>query len=264
MRVNSFALANLTRVERCLAGLALGSQTSRGLNVLTSRLYSARGKYAVQGLFPWELAWLNAELPEAPAKILVGGAGSGREVAWLLERGHAVLAFDPAPAYVAAANRGLADPNLLGFLCGGYEELLDPAHELARAVARHGPYGVVLLGWGSFSHVPEPAHRLATLQVLSRLCPAGPLLMSCWLRHEDAPSNQDRAFAMGWRLGTALAGRHGDDGPLPGDVITARAGFGHRFSVRELAELAVAAGLVMPLAPSLTQPYAHCTLRRAP
>ena len=46
-------------------------------------------------LFDWEETWFAQDLPPAPARILVGGCGWGREVRALKDRGYSVVGFDP-------------------------------------------------------------------------------------------------------------------------------------------------------------------------
>lgn len=127
-------------------------------------------------LYAWEQHAIDGFFPAAPATVLVGGAGAGREVRGLLERGYRVSAFDPAGALVDHGRAELHSDALLAFAVGGYEELISDELELRR----HAPYDAVVLGWGSFSHVGDPAIRAALPRALRALCPSGPVLIS-WI-----------------------------------------------------------------------------------
>ncbi len=261
MRASFLAANQLQRVEGVLGGLTLAALPPRKLNALTARLYAVRGRYHAEGLFGWEERWFADDLPPAPARILVGGAGSGREVKALLGLGYEVVAFDPAPSFVARARRHLRGDGMRAFTCGGYEDLITSGHALKELVDGHAPYDAILLGWGSFTHMPVPAERRELLARVASLCPAGPTLLSFWLRREGSERDRGRAFSLGWRVGGLLSGRAQDEGPDPGDQVMTRCGYGHWFTVSEIAELAAAAGLQLHRAPSLAQPYAHATLR---
>ena len=70
------------RVRAFVEGVTLGGLSPEGLTRLTSQLYALHGAddWRVDaGLNSWEGPWFEADLPEPPARILVGGAGKGRE-----------------------------------------------------------------------------------------------------------------------------------------------------------------------------------------
>jgi hypothetical protein len=66
-------------------------------------------------LFPWEEQVIDRFFPSSPARILVDGAGGGREVFALAERGYEVVAFQDGAA---------AHPGALGF-CTRYWKSCD-------------------------------------------------------------------------------------------------------------------------------------------
>jgi len=53
-------------------------------------------------LFNWEQEAFARAFPAPPARVLVGGAGGGREAFALAERGYEVVAFEPSAALAAA------------------------------------------------------------------------------------------------------------------------------------------------------------------
>jgi hypothetical protein len=201
-------------------------------------LYDASPRH--RGLAPqaWEPAWLARRLPAAPARVLVGGCGAGRELLALQAAGFAVDAFDPAPALGALARRRA------GTRVGVFRY-----EELARAVLDgDGPaaawaeerYEAVLLGWGSLSHVLERGEQARLVRALDRLCPRGPILASFW-SCDEMPHPATRAERQGQAIGRRVAALRG----LAGAAGTAQAflldaGFLHRFSRGEIEGLASA------------------------
>src|SRR5690606_9978650 len=65
------------------------------------RTYVPGGNTFARGLFGWELELLAPPFP-ARGRILIGGAGGGREAIALIERGYQVVAFDQAAELVRA------------------------------------------------------------------------------------------------------------------------------------------------------------------
>ncbi|MDW8364130.1 MAG: hypothetical protein RMK74_17205, partial [Myxococcales bacterium] len=131
-----------------------------------------------RGLFPWERAMFARWLPPPPARLLVGGAGWGRECAALCAMGYEVVAFDPAVrAAVGDPFRAQCESYL-----GGYEDLaasvLDGADGPLAAVCRSGPYAAFVFGWTSLSHLLRPGDRMRAVRAAAVLCPSGPLLAS--------------------------------------------------------------------------------------
>src|SRR5262245_29124446 len=56
------------------------------------------GSSAFRHLFPWEKNVVATYFPPPPARVLIGGAGGGREVLALAEMGYEVVAFEPSAA----------------------------------------------------------------------------------------------------------------------------------------------------------------------
>lgn len=218
-----------TAASRLVEGVALGALTDHELSDLTSDRF-ARGKPTADRLHPWEGPWLERDLPPAPARVLVGGAGRGREVRWLEARGYEVVAFDPAH-----------EPRD-GVLRLGYEDLSsdDPGPRAAAvaAIRAAAPFDAVLLGWTSFTHLPGEARRLATLKALRELGD-GPLLLSYWHRDGDR-LGVGRASRIGRRIGRLVPGARVPE--RAADRVVTQAGYAHLFSDDELDALAAAAG----------------------
>jgi SAM-dependent methyltransferase len=205
--------------------------------------------------FAWERAWWTQALPPPPARLLIGGAGAGREVRALVADGYEVFACDPLPAAVAA----------LGSLLG-------PA---AVACADHesperwpGPPRVdaVIFGWGSLTHVLDAPGRLRALAAADARTD-GPILASVWTR-EAFPVPTGRATRAGAAVGRfigrarGLAVASGPNEDVPDDLGFAPwCGFGARVTPAELEAAGRALGREVRFVPA---PYPHVTLTRPP
>jgi hypothetical protein len=222
------------------------------------RLYDRARPDGGAGLHPWEAAWLERELPPAPARVLVGGAGSGRELSALLARGYRVAGFEPAARLAAAAQRSL--PSAVPLWTVGYEHLAQRG--LGAEPARGAPYDAILFGWGSFSHVLDPELRRRALRAAAQLCPEGPLLLSFHMQSEAwQPRHRSaRTSRFPRRLGRVLGRFRGlDIPPADADVFLPHAGFVHRFTHTEVEALAAAVGRAVRWGEDLGV-YPHCVL----
>lgn len=118
-------------------------------------------------------------LPASPARVLDVGAGTGRDAAWLAERGHAVLAVEPAAALREAGRRLHPSPRI--------EWMDDALPELERVTARGGAFERVLT-LAVWQHLDETGRRTALPRLAARVGAGGMLILS--LRHE--PGAPDR------------------------------------------------------------------------
>jgi len=224
-------------------GVALGALDEDARARLTRRLYERARPTSQRELFPWERRWFAEALPPAPASILVGGAGDGRETRCLAEAGYRVLGFDPVA------------PTGGPILRGGYEDLTAGDTELARRVREAGPWDAVLLGWGSYTHVVAAQARAGLLARLRTLS-TGPVLVSYW----RAPVPAGRAKRAGYRIGRWVGRGAATD--LAADGVRPHCGYVHRFHREEIETLAARAGYRVSFGPPGV--YGHATLRPVP
>lgn len=226
---------------------------------LGARLYDASPHHKAAGLVAWEAPWLERWLPPAPARLLIGGCGIGREAAVLADRGYVVDGFDPAPGLIVRC-RALGVCREV--LVGSYEDLIEGNRGPLRSFAAKR-YDAVLFGWGSLSHVLAPEDRERAIVAADRLCPEGPLLASFWCSSQPAVA-AGRAVAIGSAVGVALARMRGlPPSPASGDVFYPYAGFGHVFTPAEIAGMAAAVGRVVRWGDG-SDVYPHATfVRRA-
>jgi len=167
--------------------------------------YNAASTEFRTGLFEWEKEAIGRFFPPPPAKILVGGAGGGREPYALVEKGFTVVAFDPAPVLVSSMQaRARRDyPERLQAYRGCYEDLpfLGGSDDASRVDLRQwAPFDAAILGWGSFTHLLTDAGRVDTLTRVGQLTD-GPILVSYH------PSNQLAPPPSGWGPIAALRRR---------------------------------------------------------
>ena len=135
-----------------------------------------------EDLFVWEAEAIAAWFPPAPARVLIGGVGGGREGFALARRGYAVTAFDPAADLV----RGLTDRARragveIDAYEGRYESLpavVVPDGRGTRVdLSRLEPFDAAIFGWTSYSHLRTDAQRVDALRVMGQLS-RGPILLS--------------------------------------------------------------------------------------
>jgi SAM-dependent methyltransferase len=220
-------------VVRSEALVALVPPEDRGALTLASYDRNAlfRSPEHERRVFPWEREAVRRFFPPAPARVLVGGAGSGREVLWLTSLGYEVAAFEPAPALARLAALR-ASEQVLSCVTAGYEDLVSGIPE----IRRHAPYAAVVLGWGSLSHVADPRARNALFERVRALAPDGPVLLS-WIPPKPSGPRREKLRAV--LRGFGLRAR------LPNDSYQAHLGFIHSFDEAELALLARGAGYVI-------------------
>ena len=131
-------------------------------------------------LFDWEAEVVARFFPAPPARILVGGAGGGREALALIEKGYSVVAFDPAEALVRALRTRSESQSRLRVYTGSYAtlpQLVDSSGEDTVNLAEEDSFDAAIVGWASFSHLRDDADRFETLLRFARLT-RGPILVS--------------------------------------------------------------------------------------
>jgi hypothetical protein len=144
----------------------------------TTRAYVGDAQRA--GLHPFEQRLVRAYFPPPPARVLVHGAGGGREALALCDLGYAVEAHEPVLPMRRAAADLLAGRAPVGALS-----------LQAWAQRPTGRFDAVVLGWGLWSYVIRQVDRLEALRSLQRVC-AGPVLMSFFRTGSPFSAREDR------------------------------------------------------------------------
>ena len=195
------------------------------------------------GLADWEAAALDRHFP-AGGRLVVTAAGAGREVMAALALGYDAVGYEPhAGMRVAGAAVLEAD---------GHPGRLEAAgRDLFPAGAP--PADGIVVGWGSFSHIPgrERRHRFLA-DARARLAPGAPLLLSFWALEgrERYLATVHAAAALVRRLRRAERAERGDLlAPL----------FVHVFDDAEIARDLAAAGF--EVVERHAEPYPHVVAR---
>lgn len=169
-------------------------------------------------LFDWEERAIAAWFPAPPARVLICGAGGGREAAVLARRGYQVTAFDPAEPLVRAF--AASEPGrLIDVYRGAYGTLPvvwktsgEPV-DLSAGVR----FDAAVLGWSSLSHLRGDQACVDALRAVAGLT-AGPMLASYFSR-DDQPGGGTK------------------------EVFSITIGYYRQFSADEVRDLAARAGL---------------------
>jgi 2-polyprenyl-3-methyl-5-hydroxy-6-metoxy-1,4-benzoquinol methylase len=143
-------------------------------NRATFSRYGHMGEYRTPerqsaGLYPFEQRMLERYFPQAPARILVHGAGGGRELLALAKVGYSVQAHEPSAALAKAA-QGLVQSR------DGVSVRGQSVQEWAKEASGH--FDGVFTGWAMWAHLVQKQERLDVLRAFRRVCPGGPVLLS--------------------------------------------------------------------------------------
>jgi hypothetical protein len=246
----------LTVASALLEGLWLGLLGDRDLARLDDDFYATRARedvdgashgyvddeYNRSGFHAWEKAVLEDTFPQG-GRLVVTGAGGGREVLALLERNYDAVGFEPNPRLVDAGNE------LLRRL--GRERRL---HLSNRAGLPDGDtrYDGAIVGWGSYMHVPRSDRRIGFLRDLRSHLDAGDPVLVSFLLREDR-----RYFALVALVANVLRRIHRRERVEVGDRLHPT--FLHLFTEDEIRrELAEAGFRVEQIR---AEPYGHAVAR---
>ena len=205
------------------------------LTYAASSSYDAGSEKFREKLFSWEEELIGRVFPKPPCRVLVGGAGGGREPFQLAAMGYDVTAFDSSVKLARSMrDRASRTGAAVEALVGRYEDT-----PIMHRVSDDGvcdlsavpPFQATLLGWSSFSHVRTTELRSDCLQRLAAVTD-GPVAASVFLR----PSSARRRSAFKRFFDTL--GRRSE-----GDAFTAHLGYYHLSSREELEAEVSAAGL---------------------
>jgi hypothetical protein len=169
-------------------------------------------------LFDWEERAIDRTFPKAPATILIGAAGGGREALALARRGYHVVAFEPNRRLVASLVQTIGADTKIEVLCGRYEDLpvLSTPEDASIDLRVKTRFDAAIFGWASFSHLSSDAARVEALRQVAALT-NGPMLVSCFPRADVSRAESAWAFSI-------HIGRYREIGPDSIRQMTAAAG----------------------------------------
>ncbi|MGH8930824.1 MAG: SAM-dependent methyltransferase [Egibacteraceae bacterium] len=165
-------------VKACFDGVWLGVLSRERLHAIDALYYHREKRYADEeynrgGLWPWEQAALDRFFVGC-TRVVVTGAGGGREVLALRKLGYDAIGFECNPQLAAIGDRLLASE--------GQPGRLSPAPRDAWP-GTAGPCDGVIVGWGSYMLIQGRAHRVEYLQGARACLPEGaPILVSFFAR----------------------------------------------------------------------------------
>lgn len=211
-------------------GLWLGLLSQAQLDVLDGQYYDAKAMYVddlynTSGLHTWERRAIDEHFPSG-GRIVVTGAGGGREVLALLDRGFDTVGFECNRRLVSYGDALLRRHGYQGRL------LWAPRHEWP---VGSGHCDAVIVGWGSYTHMPGRGTRLTFLRGARAALPAGgPILLSFWAVH--SLTTYLRTVEI---IGTMLRHLRGRPALDPGDALAGT--YVHFFTEAQIdAELSAA------------------------
>ena len=226
------------------------------------RSYAPGGELFALGLYEWERRLIaTPPFPAPPARILLGGAGGGREVVPLRNRGYEVWSFDPSPELVAGAQTAIRARPGASLVVGDYDDLVRAMRgETTRLSAIvQQQYDAIILGWGSLSYVTPEAARLALLTALKTLAPSAPVILSFIPQLDGEERGRPAALRRGLRRVLPRLGGWPVDGS--GELFVPWGGFASALSVTEIDSLATSSGYRPVILE--TEPYGHALLAPA-
>ena len=192
-----------------------------------------------RGLFPAEEYALRSR-PLAPgSRILLGAAGTGRELVELVERGFDVIAFDPCSSFAQAARS--ISPKVT-FVDAAYADVVRAVDERTGPLAflQDGPpIDAIMFGWGSLSHVLPHKERVRLLSAFRRMAPNAPIFASFLFRPETTNFTRGRARNALKNLFTALGAPNTSE---KGDHFSPYIGFFSALGREEIDQLAAESG----------------------
>jgi hypothetical protein len=240
-------------------GVWLGLLERRQLDQLDHAFYARRAREDVDGhscaytderhtrsgLHQWERAAILGSFP-AHGRVVITGAGAGREVLALLELGYDAVGYEPNPTLVDAG------ASLLEGL--GYGGRLRRSERDAFP-ADAGACDAIMVGWGAYMHVRGAALRIEHL-ARAREClrEGGPLLVSFLLRPPER-----RYFRVSARVANLVRRLRRSDPIEVGDCIRTTAF--HLFTREEIELELESAGF--RLERFEVDPYGHAVARAA-
>ncbi|MEN8163607.1 MAG: hypothetical protein ABFS37_05715 [Acidobacteriota bacterium] len=227
------------------AGLWLGLLSREQLHRIDQLSYGASTSYPgadhnLSGLFGWETHAIDHYFQGCRRLVLLG-AGAGREVAPLLDRGFDVDAFECHEGLREAGNALLAEHDPPGSI---------QAMERDRCPKLDDRYDGVIVGWGMLTLVQGRPTRLHLLRDLRSAVPSGaPMLLSFFIL-----GGPQRSYRIAARFGNAIRRLLGREQLEFGDDLSP--GYAHFFTRKGLEEELQEAGWRLEFFDRRTYPHA--------
>ena len=200
-------------------------------------------RWNLRGLSDWERAAIEDHFPSS-GRIVVTGAGGGREVLGLLGRGYDAVGYEPHPRLVQAGSALLERR--------GHGQRLFVSRRDAFP-AEVGACDAVVVGWGSYALMSGRHRRVEFLRGARASLPAGaPLLVSFFTR-----DGGERLLTTVSRTANVVRRVRRAEPTDVGDALSPN--FVHLFAEEELTNELKAAGFVVQ--EYRRHPYGHAVAR---
>lgn len=223
------------------------------------RQYLPGGATHAQGLFEWERLALQSAVVPRSGRVLVGAAGGGREAHALAKMGYEVLAFEPNEVLARGATETARTLPQVTVVRACYADLVAAVRRREGPLAAElngGRFDLVVLGWGSLTHLVDETERVQLLRAVRDLAPGAPVLASFYMKQAyDGPiqGKSERLRALVRVLATHLGAPHR---PSRGVGFQNNGGFVYTFTANEIDKLASACGYRVELLSELGFPHA--------
>jgi hypothetical protein len=133
--------------------------------------------YNLSGLWDWE-AEVISKYFQSSKKILLAGAGGGREIYALSKQGYQVDGFECNPQFVEYANKFLKQEGIDSQVILAPRDLCPDSERF---------YDGAIIGWGAYTNIQGRQKRIEFLQQMrSHLEPGNPILLSFFPRSSDS------------------------------------------------------------------------------
>ena len=228
----------------CFTGLWLGLLKREDFYLVDEIYYNNskmyyKEEYNRRGLWNWEKEVIDKYFYEC-GKLLLVGAGGGREFLALHKMGYDIDGFECNPKLVEYANMLL-----------GKEGIVPNVQISPRDVCQYGMkvYDGIILGWGMYMLIQEKEQRIALLRNLrNQLKEDSPALLSFFCR-----SDAERRFKVVSRVGNTIRWLLRRNFLVVGDYLAPN--YVHYFTREEIASEMQAAGFQLVL--YSTNGYGH-------
>jgi len=212
------------------------------------------------GLFDWERRAITEPPFPRTGRILLGGAGGGRELVELCRLGFEVVAFEPSEQLCEGARQAVSSFPNSAVVQASYRDLATAAQEHDGPLAPHvlnTSFDAVIFGWGSFNFVGAEVERHDLLCATRGIAPKAPLLLSFLMPFDAENGRLDRLRPAIRRicelLGAPAARR-------PGDMFLPWAGFLHLVPQADIEAAASCSGYRILYFRSVSAFYPHAVL----
>jgi hypothetical protein len=234
------------RLQRLLSEEVLwawtGPQQREAINRVVysgKEMYLPGGRIFEEGLLDRErIAFATPPFPPS-GRILLGGAGGGRELHALCGMGYDVMAFDPCEQLCEGARQVVSGYPKSTVVCASYADLVTAAEQRSGPLAAHvlnTSFDAVLFGLRSFNYVFTDLDREALLRATRTIAPKAPLLFTFVVRPQGAENGRlDRLRAPLRRLFKLVKA---PSARRPGDRFMLGSGFIHALTHDEVRTVA--------------------------